>query len=75
VTVHALEIGLRACFYWLSDDAERSMGAEERAAWMEASGKGHCQDAAASVSNFAGCPGTVFAGARSSAFLCAVRVC
>lgn len=60
--VQGMEVGLRCCFYWLSDTAERTMSAAERAVWMEASGKGHCQDAVASGHDFAGVPGSVFAG-------------
>ena len=63
VRVEGVEIGLRCCFYWLSEHAERSMSAAERVAWMEASGKGECQDEALAQQGFAGIPGSVFAGA------------
>ncbi len=66
--MHALEVGLRCCFYWLSNNAERSMGAADRAAWMEASGKGHCQDAVAACQDFARTSGTTFAGGRTGRF-------
>ncbi len=62
VTVQEVEVGLRCCFYWLSDDAERTLSPAERIKWMEESGKGECQDAAVTQTNFAGSTGSVFAG-------------
>ena len=69
VRVHGVEVGLRCCFYWLSEHAERSMSAAERNAWMEASGKGECQDEALAARGFAGMPGSVFAGGRPHAWV------
>ncbi|CAL8463743.1 g3277 [Coccomyxa elongata] len=62
VTVQEVEVGLRCCFYWLSDDAERTLSPAERIKWMEESGKGECQDAAVTQTDFAGSTGSVFAG-------------
>ncbi len=38
------------------------MSREERVQWMEASGKGECQDATVSTEAFNGLNGTAFAG-------------
>ena len=61
--VHSIDIGVRSCFFWLSEHAERGMSMEERSAWMEATGKGECQDATVSTDAFNGLQGTTFAGA------------
>lgn len=62
MTVQNVEVGVRCCFYWLSDDAERTLSPAERIKWMEQSGKGECQDAAVSHTDFAKNSGMVFAG-------------
>jgi hypothetical protein len=63
----SIDIGVRGCFFWLSEGAAHSMSREERIQWMEASGKGECQDAAVSTEAFNGLHGTAFAGiARDS---------
>ncbi|KAK9917571.1 hypothetical protein WJX75_005896 [Coccomyxa subellipsoidea] len=62
VAVHGVEVGVRCCFYWLSDDAERTLSPAERIKWMEESGKGECQDAAITQTDFASSTGSVFAG-------------
>ncbi len=62
MTVHEVEVGVRCCFYWLSDDAERTLSPAERLKWMEESGKGECQDAAVTQTDFASSAGSVFAG-------------
>ena len=61
--VHSIDVGVRSCFFWLSEHAERGMSMEERSAWMEATGKGECQDATVSTDAFNGLQGTTFAGA------------
>ena len=78
VTVHEVEVGVRCCFYWLSDDAERTLSPAERIKWMEESGKGECQDAAVTQTDFAGSSGSVFAGEsclhqHSRAHCCAIH--
>ena len=63
----SIDVGVRGCFFWLSEGAAHSMSSEERIQWMEASGKGECQDAAVSTEAFNGLYGTAFAGiARDS---------
>ena len=62
VEVRAIDVGVRGCFFWLSENAERSMSMAERTAWMQATGKGECQDATVSTAAFNGIQGTVFAG-------------
>ena len=54
--------GVRGCFFWLSEHAERSMSMSERSSWMEATGKGECQDATVATETFNSLPGTAFAG-------------
>ena len=61
--MHSIDVGVRSCFFWLSEHAERGMSMEERSAWMEAIGKGECQDATVSTEAFNGLQGTTFAGA------------
>ena len=61
-----VEVGLRCCFYWLSDHAENLLSAQERLAWMEAAGKGECQDDALAQQDFRSMPGSVFAGEPQS---------
>ncbi len=57
-----IEVGVRGCFFWLSEHAERSMSMAERSSWMEATGKGECQDATVATETFNSLPGTAFAG-------------
>ena len=58
----SIEVGVRGCFFWLSEHAERSMSMAERSSWMEATGKGECQDAAVSTETFNSLTGTALAG-------------
>ena len=62
VQARSIDVGVRGCFFWLSEHAERSMSMEERSSWMEATGKGECQDATVSTETFNSLPGTAFAG-------------
>ena len=58
----SIDVGVRGCFFWLSEHAERSMSMAERSSWMEATGKGECQDATVYTDTFNSLPGTAFAG-------------
>ncbi len=60
--VRSINVGVRSCFFWLSEHAERSMSMEERSTWMEATGKGECQDATLCSEAFNGLQGAALTG-------------
>ena len=61
----SIAVGVRGCFFWLSEHAERSMSMAERSSWMAATGKGECQDATVATDAFNSLSGTAFAGSAS----------
>ena len=66
VQARSIAVGVRGCFFWLSEHAERSMSMAERSSWMAATGKGECQDATFATDAFNSLSGTAFAGSASS---------